>query len=73
MNSPAGPATNRDPEPRAPKASRLPNLSGRRNAGLEHRTEWELLSVREPAPAWHKEQEAALAWDKEQEAALAWH
>jgi len=72
MNSPAGPATSQASETRAPKADRLTNLSGRRNAGLEHRTERELLRVREPALAWPKELEAALAWPKELEAALAW-
>ena len=55
MNSPAGPATSRASETRAPRASRLTNLSGRHNAGLEHRTERELLRVREPALAWHKD------------------
>jgi hypothetical protein len=62
MNSPAGPATSRASETRAPKADRLTNLSGRLNAGLEHRTERELLRVREPVLAWHKDLGAALAW-----------
>jgi hypothetical protein len=73
MNSPAGPATSRAPEPRAPKADRLTNLSGRLNAGLVHRTERELLRVREPALAWHKDLGAAPAWHKDLGAAPAWH
>src|SRR5271157_5865254 len=73
MNSPAGPATSRASETRAPKADRLTNLSGRLNAGLEYRTERDLRRVREPALAWHKGLVAALAWHKELVAALAWH
>ncbi len=73
MNSPASPATSRAPETRTPKADRLTNLSGRLNAGLEHRTERELLRVREPALAWHKDLGATLAWHKDLGATLAWH
>ncbi len=55
MNSPASPATSRVSETRVPVDHRPTTLSGRRNAGLEHRTEQELLRVREPVLAWHKD------------------